>query len=120
MTLFDRFATELDREGSFTRRIFVGKLGKAGAALAVVIGGLAAAGPAFARTVGCCTLAYSNDCPNPDTCRACQTRYQWTCYDSATGYSWECIECYANGCAGCSAAKRLGIAPAHSSALRRV
>lgn len=109
MTLFDRLADELDREESLTRKIFIGKLGKAGAAVAVLIGGLAAASTAAARTVGCCTLAYSTNCPSQTSCRSCQTRYQWTCYDSSTGASWECIECYANGCAGCSLAVHLGI-----------
>src|SRR5690348_18383799 len=89
MTLFDRLATEFDREESFTRRVFAGKLGKAGAAIAVVLGGLAAPATAFARTVACCNLAYDTNCPNPDSCRSCQNRYTWTCYDPATKLVWE-------------------------------
>lgn len=120
MTLFDRLASELDREESFTRRLFVGKLGKAGAAIAVVIGGLAAPATAWAtRTVACCTLSYDNDCPNPDTCRSCQSRYTWTCYDAPTNKVWECIECYTRTCAGCSYAKPLGIAPQRSATVTR-
>jgi len=107
MTLFDRLAKEASDGGTLTRRLFLGRAGRAGAALTGgILGVLVYPSAALAcRTVACCTLAYCWDCENTGSCKACHaSRYVWNCWDSATSKWWSCVECYNNpgGCAGCS------------------
>ena len=110
MTLYERFekVSELDMTTS-TRRRLLSRAGKVCLGLAVGASGLARVERAQAkvsRQVGCCSLAYPNDCGN---CRAqgydcgsgC-TRWAWYCVDNQRQY-WLCGECYSGGsCSGCS------------------
>jgi hypothetical protein len=111
--LFERVADDLQDSGAVTRRFFVGKAARWGAGLFAGLAALVAASPAYAacRTVGCCVLAYCNDCQNPTSCVNCQSgRYEWGCVDQYH-HLWTCIECWAGSCAGCSLAI-YGTAPA--------
>ena len=106
ISLFERLAQAADTEQGLTRRVFVGKTAKISAGLFAGAAALVSASPAYAgcRMVGCCNLAYCNDCPNQSTCSNCQSsRYTWGCVDQY-GHIWDCIECYAGSCAGCSLA----------------
>jgi hypothetical protein len=104
MSLFDRLAEgAIDEESGISRRLFLGKVGKLGVLLAGGLVALAAPATALARSVACCSLAYATDCPNNDTCRSCQSLWEWTC-GPYNGAYWVCQECYANGCSGCSKA----------------
>lgn len=77
--LFENLAERLDSPGRVSRRLFVGKTARWGAGLFAGLAALVQAAPAYAicRVVGCCQLAYCNDCQNPSSCVNCQSgRYE--------------------------------------------
>lgn len=111
MTLYERFEqlSELDTSRS-TRRRLLSRAGKACLGVAAAAAGLSRVEPARAnggkRDVGCCFLAYENDCPHCTghgyDCGPGCTRWAWYCVD-ADHSVWICGECYSGGnCSGCS------------------
>ena len=111
MTLYERFErfSEQDMTRS-TRRRLLSRAGKACLGLAVGAAGLSRVEGARAqkgyRIVGCCSLAYDNDCPHCTgqgyDCGSDCTRWAWYCVDNMRRY-WICGECYSGGtCSGCS------------------
>jgi hypothetical protein len=110
VTLYERFekASELDMTRS-TRRRVLARAAKACLGLAVGAAGLSRVERARAqgsRIVGCCSLAYDNDCPHCTgqgyDCASGCTRWAWYCVDNMRRY-WICGECYSGGtCSGCS------------------
>jgi hypothetical protein len=113
VTLYERFekVSELDMTMS-TRRRLLSRAGKACLGLAVGAAGLSRVERARAqgsRLVGCCVLAYENDCTHCTgqgyDCGSGCTRWAWYCVDNVRRY-WQCGECYSGGsCAGCSCGK---------------
>lgn len=106
MTLYERVEQLGDLDAATTtRRRLLSRAAKACLGLAVVAAGLSRTGVARAG-VGCCFLAYPNECPHCtghgyDCAPGC-TRWAWYCVDSARRV-WICGECYAGGsCSGCS------------------
>ena len=111
MTLYERFekVSEQDMTRS-TRRRVLARAAKACLGLAVGAAGLSRVEGARAqkghRLVGCCVLAYDNDCPHCTgqgyDCGSGCTRWAWYCVDNLRRY-WICGECYDGGtCSGCS------------------
>lgn len=110
MTVYERFEKLSDTDmAKSTRRRLLGRAAKASLGLAFVAAGLSRAGKAAAAKsgIGCCFLAYQNQCPNCTghgyDCGSGCTRWAWYCVDSAHRV-WICGECYSGGnCnTGCS------------------
>jgi hypothetical protein len=110
VTIYERFEKLSDTDmAKSTRRRLLGRAAKASLGFAVVAAGLSRAGKAAAAKsgIGCCFLAYQNQCPNCTghgyDCGAGCTRWAWYCVDSAH-HVWICGECYSSGnCnTGCS------------------
>ena len=113
MTLYERFEKVSERGMSTsTRGGLLSRAGKACLGLAVAAAGLSrvsTAGAQNLRSVGCCTLAYQNDCTNCTghnyDCGSGCTRWAWYCVDNLRRV-WQCGECYSGGsCSGCSCGK---------------
>jgi hypothetical protein len=122
VTLYERFekVSEADMTTS-TRRRLLARAGKACLGIAAGAAGLASVGQARAdggnRSVGCCTLAYNNDCTNCTghgyDCGSGCTRWAWYCVDNSRRV-WQCGECYSGGgCNGCSCGKVAFMADGH-------
>ena len=106
MTIYERFEKLSDTDTSkSTRRRLLGRAAKASLGFAFVVAGLSRGGNAAAATsgIGCCFLAYENQCPNCTghgyDCGSGCTRWAWYCVDSARRV-WICGECYPNGNCG--------------------
>jgi hypothetical protein len=105
VTAYERLEKLSDADtAKSTRRRLLGRAAKASLGLALVAAGLARSGSAAAAKsgIGCCFLAYQNQCPNCtghgyDCGAGCQ-RWAWYCVDSAHRV-WICGECYPQG--GC-------------------
>ena len=105
MTAYERLEKLSDADtAKSTRRRLLGRAAKASLGVALVAAGLARSGSAAAAKsgIGCCFLAYQNQCPNCtghgyDCGAGCQ-RWAWYCVDSAHRV-WICGECYPQG--GC-------------------
>ena len=107
MTLYERFerVSELDMTKT-TRGRLLARAGKVCVGIAAGAAGLASVGHAQGRTLGCCALAYNNDCTNCSgrgyDCGSGCNRWAWYCVDSPRRV-WLCGECYTGGsCSGCS------------------
>ena len=106
MTVYERFEKLSDTDtAKSTRRRLLGRAAKASLGFAFIAAGLSRAGDARAAKsgIGCCFLAYQNQCPNCTghgyDCGAGCTRWAWYCVDSAHRV-WICGECYPNGNCG--------------------
>jgi hypothetical protein len=105
VTAYERLEKLSDTDtAKSTRRRLLGRAAKASLGFAIVAAGLARSGSAAAAKsgIGCCFLAYQNQCPNCtghgyDCGAGCQ-RWAWYCVDSAHRV-WICGECYPQG--GC-------------------
>jgi hypothetical protein len=111
VTFYDRFekVSEADMTKT-TRGRLLARAGKVCVGIAAGAAGLSSVGQARAdgggRSVGCCSLAYNNDCTNCSgrgyDCGSGCTRWAWYCVDNARRV-WICGECYTGGnCSGCS------------------
>jgi hypothetical protein len=109
VTIYERFEKLSDTNTSkSTRRRLLGRAAKASLGFAFVVAGLSRTGNAAAAKsgIGCCFLAYQNQCPNCTGhgyfCAGGCTRWAWYCVDSGH-HVWICGECYSGGgCQGCS------------------
>ena len=122
MTLYKRIETLSEADvAPATRRDVLSRAAKASFGVALVLAGLsradkagaALAGAPGARpdpVVGCCFLAYNEQCPNCTgqgyDCGSGCNRWAWYCVDN-THRVWICGECYAQGSCGpgCSCGK---------------
>jgi hypothetical protein len=111
VTLYERLeqVSELDMTKTTRRRLFA-RAGKVCVGLAATAAGLSGVAQARAdgggRSVGCCSLAYNNNCPNCSghgyDCGSGCNRWAWYCVDQLRRV-WICGECYSAGsCSGCS------------------
>jgi hypothetical protein len=116
MTLYERFEQFSESGNSTsTRRGLLRRATKASLGVAFVLAGLAPSAkagggdPDPTPSVGCCSLAYSTQCPNCTghgyDCGPGCTRWAWYCVDNQRRV-WLCGECYSGGsCSGCSCGK---------------
>jgi hypothetical protein len=110
VTIYERFEKLSDADTTkSTRRRLLGRAAKASLGVAFVVAGLSRTGSASAAKsgLGCCFLAYQNQCPNCTghgyDCGPGCTRWAWYCVDGGH-HVWICGECYpGGGCGpGCS------------------